>query len=85
MVVKATVAVVAALISLTTAHTDDFGGSTKSFAGWSQAELDEKWGMDVRYLYHMYDLTGLTQFSGASPASRHSLIYIMNDVYNIQR
>ena len=85
MVVKATVAVVAALISLTTAHTDDFGGSTKSFAGWSQAELDEKWGMDVRSLYNIRDLTELRHFSGASQASQHSLICIMNDVCSIQR
>lgn len=85
MGVKATVAAIAALIFSTAAHSDDLGAGTKSFAGWSQEELNEKWGMDVRYTYHNHDLAGLTQVSGASPASRHLLICITNDVCSIQK
>lgn len=49
MAYYAIVTAIVAFICSVAAHADGSGMDTKQFAGWSQEELNEKWGMDVRF------------------------------------
>lgn len=85
MVSKVITAVLAGLACSAAGHADEYSFDTKQFAGWTQEELNEKWGMDVSSSFNIDNFAVLIRPSGASRAFQHLHISIMSDVSNIQK